>query len=192
MVTCKPIWGWDKAAPFWNFPVLQWFHKETGCGPPTAAEKGPMCFNPLSCGSKVPSGAQHTELSRVVLFNHHHPHPSFYENVFKCFTPKKILKWDSLFRSLLLSGEGELILWNNLEEKSAAIKYLDGCSCSTSRSWSSPISPEGSPAFLSNSTHLIKTPSKALDRLLIKHSSQKAIWIECYLGPWWYISLNQF
>ena len=144
------------------------------------------------CGSKVPSGAQHTELSRVVLFNHHHPHPSFYENVFKCFTPKKILKWDSLFRSLLLSGEGELILWNNLEEKSAAIKYLDGCSCSTSRSWSSPISPEGSPASLSNSTHLIKTPSKALDRLLIKHSSQKAIWIECYLGPWWYISLNQF
>ena len=114
-----------------------------------------------------------------------------YENVFKCFTPKKILKWDSLFRSLLLSGEGELILWNNLEEKSPAIKYLDSCSCSTSRSWS-PISPEGSPASLSNSTHLIKTPSKALDRLLIKHNSQNAIWIEYHLGPWWYISLNQF
>ena len=183
MVTCKLIWGWDKAALFWHFPVLQW--------PPTAAEKGPMCFNPLSYGSKVPYGAQHTELSRVVIFNHHHPHPSFYENVFKCFTPKKILKWDSLFRSLLLSGEGELILWNNLEEKSPAIKYLDSCSCSTSRSWS-PISPEGSPASLSNSTHLIKTPSKALDRLLIKHNSKNAIWIEYHLGPWWYISLNQF
>ena len=35
---------------------------------------------------------KHTDLSYVVVFNHHHPPLNFYENIFKCFTHKKILK----------------------------------------------------------------------------------------------------
>lgn len=33
-----------------------------------------------------------TDLSHVVVFNHHHPPPNSDENIFKCFTHKKILK----------------------------------------------------------------------------------------------------
>ena len=33
-----------------------------------------------------------TDLSHVVVFNHHHPPPNSDENIFKCFTHKKIIK----------------------------------------------------------------------------------------------------